>query len=78
MEKPSCWTFVFHYKANLSRMQQAKRCLTNDRCSAKISDMQKKVLRKRSTRQAPSERGIHRLKDHLGERERKVAFELNC
>ena len=51
--------------------------LTNPGTSAKIAGM-RKVMRKRSTPQAPSERMIHRLKGHPGEQEQKVAFELDC
>ena len=54
-----------------------KQSLTNSGPSAKIAGM-RKVMRKRSTPQAPSERMIHRLKGHPGEQERKVAFELDC
>ena len=71
------------FRLALNRKKQRKndynlenQSLTNHGASAKIADM-RKVMRKRSTPQTPSERMIHRLKGHLGEQERKVAFELD-
>lgn len=79
--RKKCWISRRRYKVKNGWRHNnfiigKKQSLTNSGPSAKIAGM-RKVMRKRSTPQAPSERMIHRLKGHLGEQERKVAFELN-